>query len=195
MSAAARLIVVCALVVGLGGHVAVAQSPRGLVVAVVDFYAPGVLPPVEGIIPEDLAADDLTTLLARGAGTGIRVLPREAVRQAESAMAWQRSDVLRFARRRELGRAVGADRLLIGWIERLDLDRGGGGGGAGNQAGRHAMSGFAAIRVQVFDVAQGRIVSEVQQSGYEQGVISGGVTARLLLHLLERIVPSLLPAP
>ncbi len=109
-----RLLLAVALVAGLGLQTVVAQPARGLGVAVVEFYASSPLPPVEGIIPEELAADDLANLLARGAGASTRVLPRGTVRQAESALQWKRSDVLRFARLRDLGRAVGADRLLIG---------------------------------------------------------------------------------
>lgn len=102
-----RLLLAVALVAGLGLQTVVAQPARGLGVAVVDFYAPSPLPPVEGVIPEDLAANDLADLLARGAGANVRVLSRETVRQAESALQWNRSDVLRFARLRDLGRAGG----------------------------------------------------------------------------------------
>jgi hypothetical protein len=161
-------------------------------VAVPDFFALGPVPPVEGVVPEEFAADALANLLAKNAGTRRTALPREAVRRAESALEWKPSDALRFARLQALGRAVGADRLLIGWIQRLDLDQGGGGGTGA--AGRHFLSAFAVITVQVFDVGQGRIVSQVQQSGYELGMSRAETTGRLLRHLLERSLSSLLPA-
>lgn len=186
-----RVFLAVGLVVGLSLQAAVAQPARGQGAAVVDFYAQSPLPPVEGIIPEELAADDLANLLARAAGASMRVLPRGTVRQAESALQWKRSDVLRFARLRDLGRAVGADRLLVGWIERMDLDQGGGGGGQGAGVGRYF--GFATIRVQVFDPKQGRIMFQVEESAYEIGMIRARVAERLLLHVLERTLPSLLP--
>lgn len=147
---------------------------------------------MEGVVPEEQAADDLAKLLAKSAGTSGRALSREVVRRAESALGWKPSDTLRFARLQALGRAVGADRLLIGLIQRLDLDLGSGGGaGAG---GRNFLSAFAAITVQVFDVAKGRIVSQVQRSGHQLGLSRTETTGRLLRHLLERTLSSLLPA-
>lgn len=190
----ARYLLIIVLVAGSSLHAASAQPAPGVEVAVPDFYAPGPLPPVEGIIPEEVAANDLTALLSRGAGSNVRVVPREAVRRAEAALRWHSSDVLRFARLGDLGRAVNAGRLVVGRIDRLELDQGGNGGGPGG-SGRHFMSGFAVITVQVFDVAQGRIISQVQQSASELGVVRGQVVERLLLHVLERAMTSLLPSP
>ena len=118
------------------------------------------------------------------------MLSRGAVRQAEAAIVWRGSDTLRFGRLQQLARALNADRVVIGWIERLDLDEGGWGGpGAG--VGRHFLSGFATVTVQVFDPKQGRIMFQVQESAYEIGVVRGRVAEGLLRRVLERAVPSL----
>jgi hypothetical protein len=192
MSMSVTLILAVVLVAGLSMEMVVAQPARGLGVAVVDFYAPSPLPPVEGIIPEERAADDLSSLLIKAAGSQITVLSRGAVRQAESAIGWRGADVLRFARVEQLARALNADRVVLGWIERLDLDRGGGGGLGGGGAARHFMTGFAMVRVQVFDARQGRIIFQVQESASEIGVIRGRVAEQLLTHVLERVLPPLL---
>ncbi len=183
-----------ALVSGASVHPAGAQPSKGLGVAVVDFYAPSPLPPIEGFVPETLAADELTGLLTASADRRVLVVSRDAVRQAESAMAWRGSDALRFARLQELARALNVDRLVVGWIQRLDLDQGGGGGPQAGGGGRHFLSGFATVTVQVFDAKQGRILSQAQESAYELGLIRARVTGRLLQHALERALPSILPA-
>jgi hypothetical protein len=185
-----RLVLVIALVYGLSYQAAVAQPAQAARVGVVDFYTPSPLPPVSGIIPEERAADDLTDLLAGSAGQQVAVLSRVAVREAESAIGWQGVDVLRFDRLQRLARMVGADRLLVGWIQRLVLDR----SGTERQGGGHFFSGFATVVVQVFDAEQGRLVSQVQQSAYEPSAIGPVVTERLLRRVLERAIPSVLPS-
>src|SRR5262249_26401879 len=158
----AAVIVAIALAVAssaLGPAVGSAAA-RGSGIGVVDFYA-GPLRPLEGLAPEALAADDLAAFVAHSARTPITVIPRATVRQTESAIRWQGSDALRFARLQELARALGADFLLVGRIDRLDLDRGGGGGG--QSRARQQATGFGAVTVQVFDPRQGRVVSQVEQ--------------------------------
>jgi len=194
MPAGAVFILVVTLAAGLRVHGAVAQPAQGLGVAVADFYAPSPLPPVEGIVPEELAADELTRLLAQSAGQQVTVLSRVAVRQSESAIGWRGSDVLRFARLQELARRLGANRVLVGWIQQLELDQGGGGGSQAGGGGRHFMSGFATVTVQVFDAKQGRIVSPVPASDNEIGLVRARVTERLLHKVLEGALPSVLSA-
>ncbi len=187
----AWVIVAAVLAVASSAPAAGGAPARRLAVGVVDFYAPGPLPSLVGVVPEVLAADDLAGLVARSAGAQTTVIPRDTVRQAESALGWQRSDVLRFARVRELGRALEADLLLLGWIDRLELDRGGGGA----QQGRGPLvTGFAAVTVQVFDPRQGRIVSQVERSTYEIGVVNSRVAERLIQRVVEGTVPSILSA-
>ena len=190
---AARLILAFVLVCGLSPRAAVAQPVQGARVAVVDFYAPSPLAPVSGIIPEERAADDLTSLLAASPGQQVVVLSRMAVREAESAIAWRASDMLRFARLQQLARALNAVRLMVGWIQRFDLDRSGPGGQGGG--GGRFFSGFATVTVQVFDAKEVRVVSQVQQSAYERGTATRSVMAeRLLRTVLEHALLSVISA-
>ncbi len=115
------------------------------------------------------------------------VLSRLAVREAESAIGWQGADVLRFDRLKRLAGLLNADRLAVGWIQRFVLDR----SGTGGQGGGHFFSGLVTVEVQVFDAAQGRLVSRVQQSAYEPSGTGPVVTERLLRSVLEGALPSL----
>ena len=193
-TAFARAAVIIATALGAASiaPAAAGAAAPGPAVAVVDFY---VSTPVSPLVdtPELLAADDLAGLVVRSGGGRMTVIPRAAVRRAESALGWQGSDVLRFARLRELARALGADLLVLGRIDRLEL---GGDGSTSNQnrGGRNGVViGFAAVVVQVFDPRQDRIVSEVQRSAYETGVVSGRVGERLIQRLLEATVTSIMP--
>lgn len=192
MTACSRAAVIIAVAFALASSTPTVGSAaaRGSGIGVVDFYA-GPLRPLEGIVPETLAADDLAALVAHSAGAQVTVIPRATVREAESAIRWQGSDVLRFARLQELARALDADFLLVGRIDRLDLDRGSG-GGAQTRA-RHLTTGFAAVTVQVFDPRQGRLVSQVEQSAYEVGIVDARVAERLIRRVVEATVPSILP--
>src|SRR5690348_11690202 len=107
MTAGPRAAVIIAVALAMASSVPTVGSAaaRGSGIGVVDFYA-GPLRPLEGIVPEARAADDLAALVARAAGTQIIVIPRATVRQAESAIRWQGSDVLRFARLQELARTL-----------------------------------------------------------------------------------------
>ncbi len=188
---AAWVIIAAVLAAASSAPAAGGAPARGLTVGVVDFYAQGPLPPLVSVVPEVLAADDLAGLVARSAGAQITVIPRATVRQAESGLGWRGPDALRFARLRELARALDADLLLLGWFERLDLDRGGG----GNQQGRGPLiTGFATVTVQVFDPRQGRIVSQVERSSYEIGIVNSRVAERLIQRVLEGALPSILSA-
>ena len=181
----------------VAGAVASASAPvpvaaaRGAGVGVVDFYALSVLPPLLGVFPEQLAADDLAALVARPSATPIPVIPRDAVRQAESAMGWQRSDVLRFARLQDLAHALNADFLVVGWINRLDMDREG--GSFHGDPGLFFITGYITVTVQVFDPQQARIVSRVERSDSEVGTVRSFVAQRLIARAIEQTLPSILP--
>jgi hypothetical protein len=188
----AAVVVAVVLAVASSVPAAAGPAPRASRIGAVDFYAVGPIPPVVGLTPEVLAADDLAGQVASSAGAQVTVIPRATVRQAESAMGWRGSDVLRFARLRELARAIDADILLLGWIDRLELDRGGTGGNQGH--GFPMLTGFASVTVQVFDARQGRIVSQVARSAYETGIVSSRVAERLIQRVVEGTVPSVLSA-
>ncbi len=68
-----RLVMIVVTAMWVGVHAAMAQPAQGLGVAVVDFYGPSPLPPVEGLIPQERAADLLATLLAQSAEPGVFV--------------------------------------------------------------------------------------------------------------------------
>ena len=184
----AAVIVAIALAVASSAPTIGRAAARGAGIGVVDFYAVP-LRPLEGLTPEVVAADDLAALVAHS-GTQIAVIPRAAVRQAESVIRWQTRDILSFARLKELAGALDADFLLVGRIDRLDLDRGGGGGA--QTRGRHLLTGLATVTVQVFDPRQGRVVSQTEQSAYEVGVVDTRVAERLIRRVVEATVPSIL---
>lgn len=187
-------LVIAAVLATASASMAGSAAARGSNVAVVDFYAVTPVPPVVGVDPEVLAADDLAGLVAHSAGAQITVIPRATVRQAESAMTWRGSDALRFARLRELARALDADLLLVGRIDRLDLDQSSGNGGGREGRGFRMMSAFATVTVQVFDPRQGRIVSQVERSAYDIGVVRSRVAEQLIRRVLEATLPSVLTA-
>ena len=158
-------------------HAAAAAVPA---VGVVDFYAISPISYLDGLFPERFAADDLSAMLARAGAGRIAVLPRRDVQEAERALAWQNSDAIRFGPLSDLARRLHADRLVVGWIKQLTLDRGGGdqiprgGGGGGVEA--HTF-----LQVQVFDAAQGRIVWGAQSEDFAMGIVAY-LTAEEVLH-------------
>ena len=124
---------------------------------VVDFYAVTPLGSFEGSVPERFAADDLSDQLTRAGGDRAAVIPRGVVRQAEASSGWRSEDVLRFEHLASLAHAIEADQLVIGWITMLDVETG------GSHDGGPPMADVSVV-VQVFDVAQRRIVAETRQS-------------------------------
>jgi len=192
MRVGALFILAVTLAARFSAQTAVAQPAQGPGVAVVDFYAPSPLSPVGAVIPEELAADVLAGLLTKSAPQQVRLLSRAAVRQAASEIGWKGADVLRFARLQELARRLNADRIVTGWIQRLEVNQGG--SSSPVPGGGNAVTGFATVNVQVFDAKQGRIVSQVQESAYEIGLVRARVAEQLLHTVLERAFPSVLQA-
>jgi hypothetical protein len=144
-------------------------------VAVAVFYAPSPLETYTGIVPEQYAAASMTAMLAAASGGRVTVLPRDEVRAKEGELQWHETDALRFARLGELAHAVGADRVVVGWILTLTWSTGGGGGrGAIDKGGSDAggmLVGLADVIYQVFDATQGRIVYETRTVGNSVGGI------------------------
>ncbi|HYM90798.1 MAG TPA: hypothetical protein VEW91_04090 [bacterium] len=173
-----------------------AGAARGpLKVGVVDFYAPTPLAPFSGFFPERFAADDLTDLLARAAGDRLVMIPRDAVQRSEQEMRWGEADVLHFARLRALAGAVGADRLVVGWIPQLTVE-GGGGGRIGVFEGGDGASGASraevSLVIQVFDAGQGRLVDEARYSASDVGGPRSELAKRVIDHALRPAIPALL---
>ena len=168
--------------------------PQAVKVGVVDFYALSPLGSYSGVIPERLAADQLSALLERSGGGRFDVISRAAMQEAEATMRWQSADVLSFARLQALGRAVGADRLMVGWITQLAVQSGGGGvnRSSADGGGDGPPSAFASIVLQVFDEAQGRLIASTKQSAeVSYGSTRALLAARALQVVLERAFPDI----
>jgi hypothetical protein len=140
-------------------------------VAVAVFYAPTPIQPYPGIVPEQYAAASMTAMLATESGGRMTVVPRDQVRAKESELHWHEADVLQFARLGELAHALGADRIVVGWIRELTWNTGGSGGRSDIVGGGTAgiLYGLADVVYQVFDAAQGRIVYETRAEGHSVG--------------------------
>ena len=151
-----------ALLAAFGGASPVrAEGP--LVVGVVDFYPGGTGGGGDlGVVPTRYVADDLSAVLAHAGAGQISVLPRAEVARAESALRWRGADVLSFARLGELAERVRADRLVVGWITVLSLDRMDTIATPGGQ-----YLGAVSLVVQIFDPREGRLVW--QTTGYGTG--------------------------
>lgn len=172
-----------------------AGAARGpLKVGVVDFYSPTPLAPFSGFFPERFAAGDLTDLLARAGGDRLVMIPRDAVQRSEQEMHWGGADVLHFDRLRALAGAVGADRLVVGWIPLLEVEGGGSGrigmvdGGDGAGVSRAEVS----VVIQVFDAGQGRLVDEARYSASDVGGPRSELAKRVMDHALRPAIPALL---
>jgi hypothetical protein len=161
-------------------------------VGVVEFYAQTPVPVFGGIVAEIFAAEDLSRLLARSTAGRLTVIPAATMRRAESDMHWQTADVLRFDRLRALANAVGADRLVVGWIP---LFIGGGAGGVGSipepKDGAETPTADVNLVVQVFDPRAG-LAGETRQAGFAIGIMNWQVATRALHDALERSIPELL---
>lgn len=166
--------------VSLSGQVSRA-APVTRTVAVVDFFAPTPLGPY-GVVPERFAADSLSMLLTQAAAGRFVVVPRTAITQVETALRWENFDDLNFARLRALAGAVGADSLVVGWIQLLAV--GGGGGDAGPQAAN------AVLLIQIFDVAQNIVVGQTGQAESAMGATTRDLLVQQVLHdAMVRAVP------
>jgi len=163
-------------------------------VAVALFYAPTPVTTYSGLIPEEYASADMSAKLAAGAAGRFAVVPRDRVRAEESGLRWRDSDALKFARLSELARAAGADRLVVGWIESLVLDRMGGGGNKldpGGGEGGGTLMAVAVMNVQVFDASQARIVYQMKFAGHAVGTSESYVVQSALDDAVRRAVVQL----
>jgi hypothetical protein len=167
-------------------------SAAAFTVGVVEFYAQTPLPALSGVVMEPFAADDLSRLLARSASGRLTVIPAVTMRRAEGDMHWHSADVLHFDRLRTLAKAVGADRLVVGWIPLFSVDGGRGRSIPFPDDGNGPLTADANIVVQVFDPSEGRLVGETRQSGFAFGVTTWQVATGALHTALERVVPELL---
>lgn len=164
-------------------------------VAVALFFSPGSLQTLSGLTPQDYASSALSSGLAAAASGRFKVTPRPEVRAAEQRLGWHEQDALRFAKLAELGRTVGADVVVVGWVRTLDIGTTGGGktGTSGGDGARGLMVGLAQCVLQVFDVRQGRLVYETTASGHAAGGTAVGVAERSLNDAIAQGVPALIP--
>jgi hypothetical protein len=189
-----RLLVIVAAAAGviLPAPIGVGAQPAPAV-GVVDFYAPSPLETFDGIQPKRFAADELSAMLAQASAGRLSVIPRPVIEQAESHLGWQETDVLRFERLQALGRAVNADQLIVGWIPLLVVEVGNGTGMMPPDGGGPPTA-TANLVVQVFSVAQGRIVTEMHTSGFALGAIPVVLTQWVLQRALQPAVAPLISA-
>ena len=109
--------------------------------------------------------------------------------QAEAQLDWQGGDVLHFERLRALAHAAKVDRLVVGWITLLVVSVGGGGKKMPPDGNGPPM-GMSNLVLQVFDAAQGRIVSETRASGFAMGA-GPSLLQQWVLH--RALVPAVAP--
>jgi curli biogenesis system outer membrane secretion channel CsgG len=177
----------------LSGVPAARAAERTAAVAL--FYAPTPVATYPGVVPEEYASAALSARLAEASAGRFTVEPRSRIRAQEIALRWQGPDALRFARLSELARAAGADRLVVGWIQALVLDRLGGGMGTDFNTGGDgggALDGMAAVTLQVFDASQGRIVYESRVTGHAVGAVASRVVEAALDDAVRRGVARLI---
>ena len=163
-------------------------APAVPTVGVVRFDMVTPVPPVSGLIADRFAADDLSTMLARAANDRFQVIPRAAVQQAERDIDWRDGDIIRYERMAKLARRLGADRLVVGSIRQLsnstdDL------GDSGSP-----IMGSADVTVQVFDAAQGRIITNSRGHGEAIGAVRAVLTEQVLHRALAVTLASIVPA-
>ncbi len=155
-------------------------------VAVIDFYAISPVVPIVGVVPERFAADDLSAMLGRAAAGRITLVPRATVQQAERELRWRDADVLRFARLGDLAQQLRAERLVVGWIKDLTITRGT--SATLPHTGSGPTNATAVVVVQVFDVAQRRIVTQTESSGFAMGIVRSVIAEEVLHRALEPVV-------
>jgi hypothetical protein len=160
-----------------------------LAVGVVDFYALRTFASFSGITPTRFAADDLSPMLADASEGRFTVAERSTMEQAEAQLDWQGGDVLHFERLRALAHAAKVDRLVVGWITLLVVSVGGGGKKMPPDGNGPPM-GMSNLVLQVFDAAQGRIVSETRASGFAMGA-GPSLLQQWVLH--RALVPAVAP--
>jgi curli biogenesis system outer membrane secretion channel CsgG len=183
------LLAVVLAVLGLMAVVAAPVRAADHTVAVALFYAPTPVTTYPGVVPEDYIAADLSNVLAAASGGRFTVMPHDRVRAEEYALRWQEADALRFARLQELAGALGADRVVVGWIRQFTVEGNGGGGGPDFDLGGGAgglITGMAVVEYQVFDATQGRIVYETQVEGHATGGVNLGTAAQITLNDVNR---------
>jgi hypothetical protein len=183
--------VIVIVLVALGAWpLAAGAAPQPQTVGVVDFYAPTPLAVIGGVVPEIAAADELSGLLSRAAGPDVTVISRATMERAEAAMGWREPDALRFGRLAQLAQAVDASRLVVGWIP--SFSSGGGSGDIPAPDGNGMPIAQAAVVIQVFDAAQGRIVAETRSGATTIGALPSILIEQVLREAVEPTVPWLL---
>ena len=185
----ASLIAVLAVTVTASAPIRVAAQ-AAQAVGVVDFFTPGTLQTIPGVTPELFAADELTGMLANASGGRFTMIPRRAMEKAEAQMGWRNWDALSFQRLQALGHAVNADHLVVGWIPLLVVTEGGGKTIPPDSGGPPEAT--ANLVVQVFSVAEGRILTETRGSGFAVGSTSDLLTVWSLQRALQPTVASVL---
>lgn len=191
-TALAALVLTCPCALAIVLVPPAGSSQAALSVGVVEFYAPTPLGAFPGVALEPFAADDLSRLLARSAPERLAVIPAVTMRRAEFDLHWHTVDALHFDRLRTLAKAVGANRLVVGWIPLFSVDGSGGRAIPVPDGGNGPPTADANIVVQVFDLGEGRLVGQTRQWGSALGLTRWQVATGALHAALERAVPDVL---
>jgi len=133
-------IMVALLLAGYQRPLVSAQTP--ISVAVLDYAVPSSAA-VSGATASRYVADDLAAQLGKVSHPQLTVISRKAVRDAEASLAWKMpADLINFGRLAQLAQNVGANYLILGQIQSVNVP--GGGGGAGLTA---------TVQIALFDAA------------------------------------------
>jgi len=153
------------------------------VVGVADFYLAGPAPSYSGPPLGQAVADEVTRMLPKIEKGALDVIPRNVMREKQAAMGWQGKDGLSATRVGELAAAAGADHLIVGEIDRFDMERSTGTGGGGK------YQVHTVIRVQVFDASQKRFTGRGSGDGVALGQTQSIAGQQALRQALAAALP------
>jgi hypothetical protein len=154
--------------------VAAALSPKPAV-GVLDFDAPPTVHSAGTVIPQQFAADDLSSQLGSTGENRFVMLPRNDVRQAQTALNWRGADTGSRQRLGALAERLHADKLVVGRITSYHLSSEGGWGGAAR-----AFSGNTTVSVRVFDVHSRQWTWQTTASGHGRSSTMGQAARNLM---------------
>jgi len=170
----------------LGVALVLALAPVGLssastaqTIGAVDFAVRASVPSVSGLVPGRFAADDATTLLPGSTRAPLDVISRQAMVQAQTALAWRDTDITKFARLSALADRAHATYLIIGTVDRLAVER--------QTPSSYRVT--ATIHIQVFTPVPARITEAVVGTGSAVTGVSRIAAQQALHRAIEQALP------
>jgi hypothetical protein len=170
--------------------VALVLAPVGLLsagapqaIGVVNFAVRPSVPSISGLSPGRFAADDTTALLQHTAAASLRVISRETMTQAQSALSWRDRDITNSVRLNALAIGAHATHLVIGTVDRLSVE----------QQSNSASPARATVHIQVF-TPPALITEAVTETGTAVGTGSvARIAAQQALHqAIQQALPMVL---